>query len=287
MNSSREQRALPDRAPFEFDARTRGERWLVVALLLIAAGLGCASPRRAPLARDLRFAEEPRTELELAEVQASPPLQEADPDAHYRAGFFAANGLYLSGRAHWSRLGGDFDGDTTLVGPDTIFVPEADDGLGYEIALGWMSKGWAMEFSYSRITYDGSVLGASADVEYQAISWNGLRYLRGNEALQPYFLVGFVFPWMDLDDASTNGGPFGDAELSNGFGINAGAGLAWWLGPHLALDVRSLYTYQVFEEAEGVSDDSGTIDDGVEGPSFGLSVGLTWALGKADKEGGP
>lgn len=275
------------RVPCEHLVRRRGERWLA-ALLLLATGTGCVSPRREHAARELWIVETPRTETELAEteVPSRPALQQTDPDAHYRAGFLAASGLYLSTRAHWSQLGGDFDGDTVLTGPDTIFVPDADDGLGYEVALGWMSKGWAMELSYTRIDYDGSIGSAPADIEYQAISWNGMRYLRANEPLQPCLLVGLVFPWMDLEDASSFGGPFGDAELSNGFGIQAGLGLAWWFGPHLALDLRSTAAYQVFEEAEGVSGDSGSIDDGVEGWSFGLSLGLTFGFGKADKEGG-
>jgi hypothetical protein len=286
-----------ERKLFERSPRTPADWRLGAALILAAACLGCSgrrcsgrrySGRRdASIASDLRFGVDPgATGSGSVDAPARTLLQE-DPDAHYRAGFFAANGLYLSCRTHWSLLGGDFDGDTTLVGPDTIFVPDADDGIGYELALGWMTRGWAMEVSYSRITYDGSIGAASADIEYQAISLNGLHYLRANEALEPYFLVGLVFPWADLDDASSFGGPLGDAELTNGFGLDAGLGLSWWFGPHLALDLRSLFTYQTFEEAEGVSGDSGSIDDGVEGPSFSLSLGLTWAFGKADKEGGP
>jgi len=72
----------------------------------------------------------------------------------------------------------------------------------------------------------------------------------------------------------------GDAKLSDGFGVDAGLGLAWWLGPHLALDLRALTAYQSFDRAEGVANDSESIGNGVDGPSFGLSVGLTWVLGK-------
>ncbi len=284
MSSTHEHGAFLDRESCE---RSTRRLRLGVALLLGAAGSSCLNPRSAPRALDLSLVEDlRRTEPGLVEAPARSPRQEADPDANYRAGFFAADGLYLGARTHWSVLGGDFDGNTALAGPDTIFVPDADDGRGYEFVLGWMNKGWATELSYTRITYDGSIGAAPADIEYQAITWNGMRYLRANEPLQPYFLVGLVFPWMDLEDASTNGGPFGDAELSNGLGLNAGLGLAWWFGPHLALDVRSLFTYQFFEEAEGVSGNSGTIDDGVDGPSFGLSFGLTWALGKANQDGG-
>jgi len=250
-------------------------------MLLAALCVSCSSPRRAPLARDLRWSAAASGVNALpATARGAHQDPAIDPDADYRSGFFATNGIYLGARAHWSVLGGDFDGDTSLVGPDTISIPDADDGLGYELALGWEADGWATELSYTRITYDGSLGASDADIDYQAITWNVFRYLRANESVQPYFLMGLVFPWIELEDASTDGVVVGDAELMQGFGIDAGLGLAWWLGSRLALDVRALGTYQVFEEAEGVSGDSETIDDGVEGPSFGISVGLTWVLGK-------
>ena len=215
----------------------------------------------------------------LAAQQANPV---DDPDAGYRADFYAEDGLYLTLRGHESWLGGDFDGGTSLVGPDTIFVPEADDGRGYELGFGWSShaSSYAMEFTYTRIGYDGSIGAGDADIEYQAINWNMFRYLRGNEALQPYWLIGFTYPWMDLEDASTDGAVIGDAKLRDGLGVHLGLGLAWWLGPRFALDVRGLYAYEAYDKAEGVRTDSETIDDAVEGPSFGISFGLTWMLGR-------
>jgi hypothetical protein len=256
-----------------------------VALVLAAACAACSAPRRQPVARDLHVADFPGG-VDPAAPAPHRRAQGVDPDADYNPHFFAARGIYLSVRSHWSSLGGDFDGETTLVDPsppaETISIPDADDGFGYELALGWMSAGWAAELTYARIDYDGSIGGASADTEYQAIALNAIRYTRANEALQPYFLIGLCFPWMDIDDASTvDGVVFSNGELSSGFGISGGLGLALWLGPRLALDVRSLYTYQVFEEAEGIRGNSQSIDDGVEGPSFGLGFGLTWALGKA------
>jgi opacity protein-like surface antigen len=209
-----------------------------------------------------------------------PAQQTIDPDAGYNPDFYAKSGVYLSGRAHWSTLGGDFDGDTLLAsGSDVIAVPDANDGYGYELALGWMSEGWAMELSYTSIVYEGSIGAADSDVDYGAITWNGMRYLRANEPIQPYLMIGFLFSWAELEDASTDGATTGDAELDYGFGIDGGVGLAWWLSHDLALDLRALAVYQEFDEAEGVSA-SGTIDDPIEGPSYGISLGLTWVLGK-------
>jgi len=250
-----------------------------VALVLFAGG--CAAPHRSPLA--LEVASASIFEEGAPGAQQSMTTQDArDLDAGYRAEFFARDGVYFAARGHWSELGGDFDGDTSLTGPDTIFVPDAKDGLGYELGLGWLNKGWAMELTYSRIDYDGSVGSLDADVEYESINWNFVHYLRGNEEWQPFWTVGLVFPWMDLVDASTDGVNVGDGELKQGFGFDLGLGLAWWLGHGFALDLRGLYTYQFFEEAEGVAGDSESIDEGVDGPSYGLSAGLIWVLGSPD-----
>jgi len=249
----------------------------------VAGDAGCSSPRHAPVALDL-------VSTDLVDPGGPPrsaddvPQQLPDPDAGYRAEFFAREGVYLSGRSHWSRLGGDFDGETSLdagrppPNNEVISIPDADDGYGYELALGWMSKGWAMEMSYTEIEYDGSIGGADSSIDYGAVTFNGLHYWRANEPIQPYLMIGLLFSWADLEDASQVGLARSNAELS-GFGIDGGGGLAWWLGHSLALDVRALFVYQEFDDADGASI-SGTIDDPVEGPSYSLSVGLTWVLGK-------
>lgn len=255
---------------------------MAYAALLAASCAACSSPhaghrRDAP---ELVLEDAPPARADLV-LPIGAQVQEPDPDAGYRSEFYSKNGVYVSARYHGSWLaGGDFDGDTALVGPDTILVPEADDGDGYEIALGWMNDGFAGELSYTEVDYDGSIGASEADVEYYAIALQGLYYVRANAPLQPYFLFGMFFPWADLEDASTDGVVVGDGELENGFGLDLGLGLSWWLSHRIALDVRGVTAYQWFDKAEGVAGDSDTIDDPVEAWSFGLSVGLTWVLGK-------
>src|SRR5688572_25276981 len=123
----------------------RASPWLATIVLLLPAGTACAGPRRAPRARDFVGTAE-SFPSEAVRAAAMAPQQEFDPDAGYRAEFYAAKGIYLGGRGHWSKLGDDFDGDTTLVGPfDNIRIPDADEGTGYELAFGWLSEGWGME----------------------------------------------------------------------------------------------------------------------------------------------
>ena len=256
-------------------------------LFLVASVAGCSTPRRPPAPLDLVAPELAGTGGPAQSTAFAQQL--TDPDAGYNPDFYAKEGVYLSGRYIWSDLSGDFDGETTLQAPGTevISIADVDDGYGYEVALGWMSKGWAMELSYTDNEYEGTIAGSPADIYYSAITWNGLHYWRANEPLQPYLMIGMLFAWAELENASTHdpdgGGPLGtvtrDADLEFGFGLDGGGGLAWWLSHNLALDVRALFTYQEFDEADGQTI-SGTIDDPIEGPSWSLSVGLTWVIGK-------
>lgn len=204
---------------------------------------------------------------------------QADPDADYRSEFFAKKGVSLGVRGTGTHLGGDFDGDTTLQGPDTIFLSDTEDALGYELVLGFAGAGTSFEISYTRTEYEGEFAGFPGDVEYRSFNVRGLNYWRANSALQPLAFVGFLFPLADIEDGSSDGVDTGNGKLRSGFGVEAGGGLAWWLTPRLVLDLRASAVYQEFARAEGVADDPEDIDDGVSAPSYGLSIGLAWVIG--------
>jgi len=202
-----------------------------------------------------------------------------DPDAGYASEFFARRGVSLGVRASGASLGGDFDGDTTLSGPDTIFLSDADEALGYELVLGFLGEGSSVELGYTRREHEGDFEGFPGDVEYSAFTLRGLSYWRANSAVQPLGFLGFLFPLVDIEDGSSDGVATGNGKLREGFGFEAGTGLAWWLTPRLVLDLRASAVYQEFTRAEGVADDSEEIDDGVWAPSYGLSLGLAWVVG--------
>ena len=203
----------------------------------------------------------------------------SDPDADYRSEFFGKKGVSLGVRGTGTHLGGDFDGDTTLQGPDTIFLSDTDDALGYELVLGFVGAGSAWEVSYARTEYEGDFAGFPGDVEYKSFNVRGINYWRANSAVQPMAFVGFLFPLADIEDGSSDGVNTGNGKLRSGFGLEGGAGVAWWLTPHLVLDLRANAVYQEFARAEGVADDSDEIDDPVSAPSYGLSIGLAWVIG--------
>ncbi|HEX6885980.1 MAG TPA: hypothetical protein VF530_21580 [Planctomycetota bacterium] len=230
------------------------------ALLLVSWMAACVAPReRQVLHQDTRDV--------------------TDPDAGYRSAFYGKNGIALGVRGLGTRMGGDFDGDTTLVGPDTIFLSDVDDALGYELALGYRNEGTGWELAYARTYHEGDFAGFPGDVDYRAFTFRGLHYWRANSEWQPFGLVGFVLPLADIEDGSSLGPETGTAQLRGGFGLELGGGLACWLTPRLVLDLRTTFVYQEFSRAEGVADDEDEIDDGVSAPSLGLGLGLTWVLG--------
>ncbi len=214
-------------------------RSVVLAILLLVV-VGCTSPRAHGPAADDR----------------------------YPSDYVIPRAFYVGTRVGSTRLRGDFDGRTQVVGPDTIDVPDAGTGAATAFAVGYTKHGRSIEVVYTRANYD--------ELETSSVALNALYALRANERVQPYALVGLVFPWATLDDASTDGMAIGDADLRSGIGLQLAGGVAWMFGQRVALDLRGGYLWQEFSEAEGVAGSSGSIDDAVNGSQFELSVGLTF-----------
>jgi opacity protein-like surface antigen len=231
-----------------------------LALLMLAStACAAAEPLRGPGVR-----------VDEAQMQAG------DPDADYPSEFFARRGFLIGVHAHGAQLGGDFDGETTLVGPDAIFLSDTDPGAGFEVVLGGMQEGSAFELGYTRVTLDGDFAGFEQDVSYRAFGVRGLQYWNANRPVQPLALVGLLVPLVDIDEGSSNGVVDGTGKLRSGFGIEVGGGVAWRLSRRVALELRARSVFQWFGSAEGVNDDNEEIDDDVYAPLYGLSIGLTW-----------
>jgi opacity protein-like surface antigen len=204
-------------------------------------------------------------------ASAEPRRRGTGSDAGYSSEFTVPRAFYVSVRARESRLEGDFDGTTldATFSPEVITVPEAGEDIGTQIAVGWMHKGAAAELSYTTIDYNGVV-------DYESITMEGFYYFRANSSLQPFFLFGVVIPWVEIDGGATIGAATGDAELESGFGFEGGLGLAWFPSRNFMFDVRGTYLWQEFGSAESDFSSGGDIDDAIEGPSYGISIGLTF-----------
>ncbi len=236
---------------------------LVLLLATLPCGAGCASV----------VADVPRWTSQDA---ALPPVLRNGPDRDYEPDFRTKRGLLVQVRRHGMWLGGDFDGRTSLTGPDVITLSDTDAGQGYELGLGAVAKGDQFLLTYRQLDFDGTIGALDADVNYRAFALQVARSFRANEPVQPYVLLEFLYALADLDDASTSGMSVGDAKLRDGFGLGLGAGVAWWFRDDLALDLRAHVDHIGFSSAEGVSGNEGDIDDDVNVSSYGLSLGLSW-----------
>lgn len=206
--------------------------------------------------------------------------EELAAETQQPAGFAARQGWTLELHGTWAQLGGDFDGDTGLMGAtDTIFVPDADDGTGFGLAVGRRWDRYALELAFTHTQHDGSIPppATGGDVSYDVLELNGRYFFRTGKRLQPFLLGGLGFALATLEDASTDGANVGDADLS-GLQLSLGAGLEHYLSDRWSLGLRACYRYAFFDTAEGVAGDEGSIDESVDGGGLALTFGTTFTL---------
>jgi opacity protein-like surface antigen len=206
-------------------------------------------------------------------VETPPPL------ATQTSAFTTPGGVYFDLYATWAQLGGDFDGDTVLTGAtDTIEIPDADDGAGVGLAIGYRWDQVALELAFTALEFDGTLsVATGGEVYYGALELNGRYFFRVQERFQPFLQAGLGVAVANLEDSSTGASGTGDGDLYGGV-LNAGAGAEYYLTEHFSLGFRALYRYTSFTEAEGVDGDEGEIDDEVEAGGVALELGITFTL---------
>lgn len=194
-------------------------------------------------------------------------------------GFSPRRGFYIDVHGMWAQLGGDFDGDTLLVGStDSIVIPDADSGLGFGLAFGHRWRRHALELAFTQTQHDGSIPAATGgDITYNALDLDWRYFFRPDERFQPFVQAGFGFALATLEDASSGASGVGDADLS-GLELGLGGGAEYYLSERWSLGLRALYRQAFFDTAEGVDGDSGEIDESVDGGGLALVLGITFTL---------
>jgi hypothetical protein len=193
--------------------------------------------------------------------------------------YYAKTGIYMGLSLPYNTIGGDFNGDTALVGSsDIILIPSIDDGYGFGISLGITSGQFAGEISYLRTTHDASFQGAKGDVEYNMVNLEGKYYFLAHKRTQPYLLWDLSFPWLTIVDGSVTLPPsppsVGDATLT-GIGFNLGTGIAYYLHPRVSINAGINYRLVWYTRAEGVVEE-GKLEDSIDGSGFNFNVGIAY-----------
>ncbi len=189
----------------------------------------------------------------------------------------AGTGFYVDVHGAWTQLGGDFDGDTALMGAtEVIVVPDTDPGFGFGLAFGHRWEKVAVELAFTETQHDGEISGlfTSNDVTLDVLEVNGRYFFNTSSRFQPFLLAGLGFVMASMDDAAGPG--IGEAELT-GLGAGLGGGAEYYFDQHWSLGLRLLYRFASFDEAEGTQEE-GSIDDSVDGHGLAAVVGATFTF---------
>jgi hypothetical protein len=210
----------------------------------------------------------------------------ATSSVYAQSGGYVKEGTYIGINLIENQMFGDFDNTTSYFGLDEILdVPYVDDGRGFSVVLGSRGPKGAFEFGYQRTRHDTiSMLTLSeGEASYSVIDLNFKVDVFARDRTRPYVLFGFGFPWLTIEDGLIELdydyyiddyviSSFDDATYY-GFALNAGAGVAYYIRPQLAVTGGLIYRWNWFTSAEGSS-----LDENLLERAFCFNIGLAYTF---------
>ncbi|MEX1025455.1 MAG: hypothetical protein WD226_10305 [Planctomycetota bacterium] len=201
----------------------------------------------------------------------------------------------LGGYIGFSLLGFDhegvMDGNTAIFGSgadgdDAILLPDLELDPGFALSIGYRGYKYGFELAWERIDREGDYTGfPDADVSFNTFTGTFRRYFWTEQRLQPYYLLGFSYVRVDLDDAAFDDATFatqlGDARLT-GYTVNGGLGFNYLITRRLSFDARAEYRYGEYQDARSTTGGAETIDGDDDASNFGVLFGLQYIV-KRDK----
>jgi opacity protein-like surface antigen len=190
----------------------------------------------------------------------------AAADASAQSASFARQGIYVSVMASPGTTfkGGDFDGRHYLYDSEqVVLIPDLSsaDALGF--AIGGRFERGAIEISYVQAKHPASFAGARGMATSRVVNIDGKYFFAPRSRLQPYLSGGAAIPWLFVEGGSMGRGSESDATFV-GVGINAGAGLAVYVHPRVAVSAGYNYRLAIFPRVKGASGSFVDIDDKAE-----------------------
>ena len=191
---------------------------------------------------------------------------------------FVKEGFYLGALFAYNQMSGDFDDKAAYTNEEGTWIydaPEIDNGMGFGVVLGHRSKLGAAELGYQRTVHDtnsGFAAFGESEAVYNVIDLNFKLDVLAQDKLKPYLLLGFGVPWIDIEDASTDGVSYDDITYV-GFNVNAGAGAAYYFHPQWAIMGGVIYRWNWFNEVE-----DGRIDDHILEKALGFTFGIAYTF---------
>lgn len=211
----------------------------------------------------------------LSVVVSGPAFGEEDAQTPEDSGY-AKSGVYVGISGVETRIdGSDFDGNgVQSCEYHTFIVPEFNPHCGFGLTLGDRGRNVAGEVCWTTSDHD-----IESNVAHLGSAWVNTfdfsvkRYFLWKTPIQPYVQLGATWMAVDAEDIAidlSNGSRSGG--WMSGWGLNAGAGVAAYITPQLAVTGGVVWRGLLF-------DDFGGYDvTGVEASMLTYTVGLTYTF---------
>jgi len=147
-------------------------------------------------------------------------------------------------------------------------IPALSQNFGFGLMFGHRDEAWAGELSFWQSSHSatfgpgtvGSISGSSVtfnqafqdNATYRSINLDFKRYFLTEMQIQPFVNLGVAFPWITVNNASSDAsGNTGTLTLA-GLGLNLGAGAEYYLTPMFSVTGGLFYRFASFDQAKGV-----------------------------------
>jgi hypothetical protein len=150
--------------------------------------------------------------------------------------------------------GGSFDGETAYkeVDGDELFIlPQLDKQNALRGVLGFRAPFFALEVSYDRANHHATYETETTSALFNAVNVGARVFFATHHRIQPQFLIGIAFPWLDIKNGSSIAGAKGDATF-RGQGMNSEAGATVFLTPRVGVSIGYSYRLIWFNHVRGV-----------------------------------
>jgi len=188
----------------------------------------------------------------------------------------ARTGFYFTAGVTGSQGLGDLDGESVLLGPSTVLLPSMDAGVGFNVGFGVRTFSDAFELTYDHGFHSGSFQGASLDSIDHVVNFDWKHFFLIDRRVQPYTLLGFNIPWLDIEDGAHKGAIVGDATLY-GFGMNLGGGAAYYLTPQMSIYFQAVMRLIDYYDVSALGH-SGSINGDIFSEGWKLTLGTAFTF---------
>jgi hypothetical protein len=188
----------------------------------------------------------------------------------------ARTGFYFTAGVTGSQGLGDLDGESVLLGPSTVLLPSMDAGVGFNVGFGMRTFADAFELTYDQGFHSGSFQGAKLDSIDHVVNFDWKHFFLIDRRVQPYTLLGFNIPWLDIEDGAHKGAKVGDATLY-GFGMNLGGGAAYYLTPQMSIYFQAVMRLIDYYDVSALGH-SGSINGDIFSEGWKLTLGTAFTF---------